>query len=383
MEIIAPVHVTRARVRDPYPRTVGARWLVRLGLSVPFLLVAWIISTYTPWMQEGVNGTLLQHVERIDWSMVDGKWVNEMYPPAGIVLLTILPHSVQFLGYLGAAFAGVFLQLIISVLHDKKWSRRNMWLMVLAIGGHPAFAYLATTNLLGFISLASFGLGMVEIYRFIARRNTDAGFRGSVWLLVCLLFSSSGLLLVSIALFTALFLTVARRDEPGARLANLLVVFYPSLAAAVAIIILQTMYLRTPLAPFPLGMAENQPGWGVLLGLFTTTTGLTTVFIALLGSIAGFLNGTFRGAILALPTVAALWIGRAFGVVPVDGVGYVLMACSMVTLAILPQLEARSRRTGITILLIALICAGWVYTLTSVPLVHEFLSFLTRFGVAS
>ncbi|WP_427795222.1 hypothetical protein [Clavibacter nebraskensis] len=66
---------TAARVRiDPYPRSSRNRWLMRLLLSLPYLVVAILgdrAAGEAPMATTTVNADLLARVARIDWTRAD------------------------------------------------------------------------------------------------------------------------------------------------------------------------------------------------------------------------------------------------------------------------------------------------------------------------
>lgn len=365
-------HRSRLRTHDPYPKTATARWLLRVGLSLPFLLIAVVIGLSPSMLNSGVNATILAHAGEITWTRGDASWLQHLYPPLGMVLVKLIPGGAAGLGITGALVAGWFLQHLIEVMKDKLWRMRNVVLMTIAVGANPVFAYLAVDNLLGFLSLASFGLGTIAMYRFVARRNTDAGFSAGVWFLFCSLIDSTGLLLVLVALVAAPFLSVARSSEGGARLANILVIFFPTLASAGALILIQAVYLQNPFALYSQAIEYDPANWALFPGLFTTPGGWSTLSAGLMGAVAGLLSGRPSAALMAPFALAVIVVGRVFGIVPVGGVGYVFLATSMIALALIPSLTTPVRRSGITLIIIGFVILGWVTGLTRVPVVEWF-----------
>ena len=65
---------------------------------------------------------------------------------------------------------------------------RIVFTLTLALS--PAFAYIVTTNFEAALGLMFFGLGMIDLVRFVTYANTQAGFRAGI-LFACSAFSDS------------------------------------------------------------------------------------------------------------------------------------------------------------------------------------------------
>ena len=366
----------RLRVREPYPVSPAARWILRAALALPFLVIALVTILHPSLLSSSVNADLALRVSEIDWTRGDARWLQQLSPPAGVLLAKLIPGGTAGLSIVGAIGAGWFLQHLIQVMKDKQWRMRNVVLMTIAVGANPVFAYLVVGNLLGFLSLATFGLGTVEMYRFVARRNTDSGFRAGVWFLTCSLIDASGLLLVIVALVAAPFLSVARAGERGARLANILVVFYPSFAAAGSLVLMQLVYLEDPFALYAGAIQYDPANWSIFAGLFTTPGGWSTLLAGLLGATAGLLSSRPQAALMAPLALVVLVLGRVFGLVPIAGVGYVFLATSMIALALTPRLTTPLRRISLTFIALSFAILGWVTGMTRVPVTDWISAFL-------
>ncbi|GGF39219.1 hypothetical protein GCM10010922_13190 [Microbacterium sorbitolivorans] len=366
---------TRRRVNEPFPAKPWSRWLLRAGLAAPFVVIAVLLIQDSGLLSRSVNGTVEARVDTIDWGRADLNWVADLYPPFGTLLVKLIPGGAAGLSIVGALAAGWFLQYLIQTLRERHWQRRNIVLTVLAVGGNPVFAYLVVGDLLGFLGLAAFSYGTIEMYRFIMRRNTDAGFRAGVWFLICSLVDPSGLLLIVVAMLTAPALTVARANERGARLANIAVIFYPTIAAAVTIMLMQAIYLNDPFALYSRAIIYSPENWSVFATLFTTPGGWTTLLAALFGAAVAALGRRYVLAFIAPLVLVAILLGRVLGLVPLQGVGYVLLTTTMIIVTLLPSLSGRLRRTGVSIVLCAFIVLGWVTGLVRAPIVEWFVSF--------
>lgn len=374
MKHVAPA-VPQRRVNDPYPSNPWWRWTLRAALSAPFLVIALLLIEHPELLGRSVNGTVETHVNAINWSRGDLDWIADLYPPFGTLLAQLIPGGAAGLSIVGALLAGWFLQYLIQTLRERHWHDRNIVLTVIAIGGNPVFAYLVVGDLLGFLGLAAFSYGTIEMYRFIMRRNTDAGFRAGVWFLICSLIDPSGLLLVMVAMLTAPALKVARSGEHGARLANIVVVFFPAVAVAITIGLLQMIYLQDPFALYSRAITYSPDNWVVFSNLFTTPGGWATLLAAVIGAAVAALGRRYALIFVAPLILVAILFGRVLGLVPLQGVGYVLLATMLIIVSLLPSLSTRLRRSGVTAVLCAFIVLGWVTALLRAPIVEWFVTF--------
>lgn len=366
----------RRRLRDPFPAHPVARHLLRAALAAPFVVLAVLLSRQPALLDTTVNAALDARVGAIDWFRGDLVWLAELYPPAGVLLARAIPFGALGLSLAGALGAGWFLQYLIQTMRDKGWRPRNIALMTVAVGANPVFALLAVTNLLDFLGLVAFGFGAIEMFRFVTMRNTDAGFRAGVWFLLCSLVAPSGILLVVVALIAVPSLSVARARERGARLANILVIFFPTFAAALSLVFLGALFLRSPFALYEHAIHYDGARWAVFGELFTTRSGRISLFVTLLGILIGALSRRAAGVFLPPLVLLVVLLGKVLGIVPVDGAGYVLLATAMITLALLPRLETRTRRVGVTVLIVALIVLGWMEGLPTFPVTDWFQTLL-------
>ena len=138
-------------------------------------------------------------------------WIGEIFPPLSTLLAAIIPGGRLGLGVAGALVAGVFLQKMLEIMVQRKFSPWLASLLLIALAANPLFAYTATENFAAFLGLAFFGLGIADIVRFVAWGNTQSGFRAGIYLMLATLSDLSGLVYVLTAAAAAPFLRLGRR----------------------------------------------------------------------------------------------------------------------------------------------------------------------------
>jgi hypothetical protein len=100
-----------------------------------------------------------------------------------------------------------------------------------------------------------------------------------------------------------------------------------------------------------------------------------TLLAAVIGAGVAVLGRQYTLIFVAPLVLVAILLGRVLGLVPLQGVGYVLLATTMIIVTLLPSLTSRLRRTGVTVVLCAFIVLGWVTGLLRAPIVEWFVTF--------
>ncbi|WP_144018916.1 hypothetical protein [Demequina sp. NBRC 110056] len=230
--------------RGPLPKYPGrrlARWALRLLLAAPFLLITAVLAadhdgyffTDTP------NAALVAQVDALADRPLDVDVLVALYPPVTTVTALVVPGGVVGLAVLGSLVAGFFLQRVLEWLRrqEYRWPERAVLLVMLA--ATPLFAVTVTTNLEITLALALFGLGFIDVVRFIVFANTQAGFRAGILFAAAALAAPAFLFSVVIAGCVVPFLVHSRR---GATVANALVLVFPTIAAFGAVSILGLVF---------------------------------------------------------------------------------------------------------------------------------------------
>lgn len=294
-----------------YPRRRVVRWALRLLIAAPYALLAvWFdIASGHDWAGTA-NGALAARVGELPWASPEVGTLGELYPPISSLIAVVLPGGALGLGILGALIAGVLTQLVIQSMQRKHFSPFVRVVFMLTLAATPLFAYIATTNLEGILGLTFFGLGMIDLVRFVTYANTQAGFRAGI-LFACSAFSdSTGFLAALVAASAGAFIIQSRT---GARIANMIVVVFPTLAVTGALALLGVAFGAGPLA-----MIRGDLHWDAdratgLVDYFATPAGLVylapTVIVVITALLLRFPGVALVAVLLTAMTLLAFLVG--------------------------------------------------------------------------
>ncbi|MEO8263558.1 MAG: hypothetical protein ABI566_13405 [Pseudolysinimonas sp.] len=288
------------------------------------------------------NQQLLDKVAQIQWDRADISWVGEIYPPLSTLIAAIIPGGRIGLGIAGAVVAGIFLQKMLEIMVQRRFSPWLAGLLILALSANPLFGYTVTENFPAFLGLAFFGLGITDIVRFVAWGNTQSGFRAGIFLMLAVLSDLSGLLYVLTAAAAAPFLTLGRRHQSGARMANLIVILYPTFAALAAIMSLNLIFT---------GRLVGKVGQGLLVGaderfaslgpLFVSPNGLLLVAPVLSAWVVALIVRR-PGSILVSTLVFGAILGAfVVGLIAPGSAGNTFILMTMMAIALIPTPRSR------------------------------------------
>ena len=354
---------------ESFPSTAWARWSIRAAFAAPFLVIASVaadpsVSTIT------VNQTAVDHVSTLAWDRADVAWITQLYPPLGTVLVRLIPGGAAGLALVGALVAGVLLQLLLEVMVQRRFEWWKSAVFLVAIGANPLFAYTATGNLEAFLSIAFFGIGTINMVRFVSSGNTKAGFESGILFMLAALADASGLVLVVAAAVTAPLLSVARRSESGARWSNVLIVLFPTIAVFAAVMFLQLLFGRSPWSVFE-NAVHFDPALGALVPhLFTTLDGVLILAPVASGSALALLSRRPGSILIAVFVFVALVLGYVFGLIPVNSAGNVFLVMTMMGIAVIPA--ARTVRASVLITVVGgvQVLIAWTAALNR-PVTHS------------
>jgi hypothetical protein len=329
----------RRRERDrlePFPRSAGARWLMRAIIAAVYSALA-IFSAQNDSVVNTPNQQLLDHLGTISWDRADIAWVGDIFPPLSTLLAAIIPGGRLGLGIAGALVAGVFLQKMLEIMVQRRFSPWLAGLLILALAGNPLFAYTVTENFAAFLGLAFFGFGITDIVRFVAWGNTQSGFRAGIYLMLATLSDLSGLLYVLTAAAAAPFLSLGRKHQRGARAANVLVIVYPTAAALVAIGLLNLIFTGRLVGSVVVGLLDGADARFAGLGpLFTSPNGLLLVAPVLSAWIVALIVRR-PGSILVSTLVFVAILGAfVLGLLPSGSAGNTFILMTLMAIALVP-----------------------------------------------
>lgn len=373
--------VPRTRL-DDWPRRRPLRWALRLLFAVPYLIVAIVGAAGRTGDVDTPNQLLLDHIAQIPWDRADPEWIGQIFPPLSTLLAAIIPGGRVGLAIAGALVAGVLLQKIVEIMVQRRFPLTTTVLLTLALAANPLFAYNATENLPTFLGLAFFALAASDLGRFVTWRNTRAGFRAGILLMLATLSDLSGPLYVLTVAVAAPFLRLARADQRGARGANVLVVIYPTAAALAAIFFLNLIFT---------GRLFNAAGQDVVAGIPDRAAQLGAIFTSLDGAllIASVLSAWLIGLIVRRPgaifvstlVFAAILVAFVIGLVPAGSAGNTFILMTALAISLIPAARTRVQSILMDGVAILQIVIAWS-TALSRPIVQEWISgTLAGFGL--
>lgn len=339
---------TLGRTRlQAFPSRPWARWLVRVGFALPFLAIAFLAASTSSGLGLTVNADTVAHVQMLAWDRADAAWIGQLYPPLGTVLVRILPGGAVGLSAAGALVAGTLLQRLLEAMVQRRFRWWTVTVFLLAVGANPLFTYTATANFEAFLSIGLFGVGMMNMVRFISGRNTKAGFESGILFMLAALADSFGLVLVLVAAVTAPLLSLARKGETGARWSNVLIVLFPTIAVFVSVMFLQLVFLHDPFAVSRYTIDYDAALWAIVPHLFTTLDGFLLLAPVASGAALALLSRRPGAILIAVSVFTALILGYVMGLIPVNSAGNVFLIMTMMGIAVIPT--ARSARTSVLI----------------------------------
>lgn len=331
----APLYVESDTGRiAPYPRNPWIRWAVRLLGALPFAgLALWFEAASGDDWSGTANGELAHRFGEQSWSGTEVTTLAELYPTITSLLSLVIPGGALGLSLAGAFAGGMMLQLVLQAMQRKglRLALRSVFIATLAVT--PMFAYVVTTSFEAAIGLTFFGLGMIDLVRFVTYANTQAGFRAGM-LFACAAFSDSTLILV--ALVAGLAASFIVRSREGARLANVLVVVFPTIALLGSV-----MALGVAFGVGPLVMIRGDLRWDAVradavVGLLLSPSGLLYLAPTAVIVVTALVLRHPGVGLVAILMTAVILMSYILGLTPpgVAGINYLLML--LLAVAIVP-----------------------------------------------
>lgn len=328
---------------DLWPRRTWLRWLIRLAFVAPGLAIT-ILSAPAAAGLDTPNQQLLDHLETIPWDHADPAWLGEIYPPLSTLLAAaVAPFGGRVaLGILGSIVAGIFIQKLVEIMVQRRFSFVLICVLTLALTANPLFMYTVTENLSGIMGLAFFGLAITDVVRFVAWRNTQSGFRAGLFLMLAALSDLTAIAYVVTAALTAPFLRLGRHEQPGARWANVLVIVYPTVAAVAAMLLLTWAFTGNPIGTLGERLTAGYGDRLASLGpLFASLDGWLLVAPVLSAWLVGLIvrrPGTIVVSTLVFVAILAAYVG---GLSSSGSAGNTFLLMTMLAIALIPRPRTR------------------------------------------
>lgn len=373
-----PLFVESESGRLPkYPQARWARWAFRLAIAAFYtgLAIWWNAASGGDWSGTA-NAALADRVDAITWGASGVDVIGALYPPITSLLAAPVPGGAFGLAIAGSIGAAFTVQQILQALTRKAIPLGVRTIFIVTIATTPLYTYVVLTNFEATIALMFFGLAMVDLVRFVTWANTQAGFRAGI-LFACAAFSDST------TIFSALVAAIGGgliiQSRAGARVANAVVVAFPTVTLFVSLAVLGLAFGAGPLAMVRGDLAwspERAEGFAQSL---LTPLGILYLAPLVLMVITSFGLGYPGTALIAVLLQASTVLAFILGLTPpgVAGVTYMLLLLLAIAIVPTPTNGAQSVLTGgVSVLLWVL---GW-FTAFQWPIVTTWM--LTFGGVS-
>ncbi|MDN3494539.1 hypothetical protein QL996_01240 [Planococcus sp. APC 4015] len=360
-----------------YPLRTGARWGLRLLIAAFYsgLAVWWNAASGGDWSGTA-NAALADRMASLDWSTPGVGVIGQLYPPITSLGAAVVPGGAFGLAIAGSIGAAFTLQLILQSLLRKSFPVPVRVILVLVLATTPLYTYVVMTNFEATIGLMFFGLAMVDLVRFVTWANTQAGFRAGI-LFACAAFSDTTT--VFAALVAALGGGLIIQSRQGARVANAVVVAFPTVTLFGSLAVLGIAFGAGPLAMVRGDLAWDPDRAVGFAESLATPLGWLYIAPLVVMVIASFGLGYPGTALISVLLMASTVLAFILGLTPpgVAGVTYVLLLLLAISIVPTPTDAGQSVLTaGVGVLLWIL---GWL-TALQWPIVR---SWMDTFGAVS
>ena len=346
---------------DKFPRNAWARWGLRLLIAAFFAAVATWFQLATSGGWEGTANAAL--ADRVSHLLSGGSGdqgvdvVGALYPPLTSLIAMLVPGGAFGLSIAGSFAAGFMLQLIVQSMRRRHFPLFVRLVFILTLGVTPVFAYIATTNFEAVLGLMFFGLGMIDLVRFVTWANTQAGFRAGI-LFACAALSDSTVTFT--ALVAAVAGTLIIQSRRGARLANAYVVAFPTITIFLSLALLGVAFGAGPLAMIRGDLRWNPERFDGLVTFLATPAGVVYFAPMLLLIVTSFALRFPGTALIAVLLTASTLLAFVLGLTPpgTAGINYTLML--LLAIAIVPTMTTRAHTVLTCAVSVVLWVIGWL-----------------------
>ena len=367
---------------DAFPRDPIGRWMLRLGLSAPLVLVAFLMSL-VPALANTPNADVVQSLDGIDWTRGDAEWLALIYPHVSIMLAAANPFGRLGLSLMGAIAAGFLLQKVAEIIAQRAIPRSTGIILIIALAANPLFTYFALENLPGFLALTFFGLALGDVVRFVNWGNTESGFRGGILIMLAAFSDPSGILYALIIVLASPFLRHGRAAAPGLRAANMLVIAFPTLGAFATIAFLNVLFFGTPWPAIDVAglISGIGPGLAALMVLYTTPTGWLIVAPLASAWLVAIIVRRPKSIIVSTIVFLLFNLALLLGVFHPGAAGMAFSLLTLLAIALIPA--ARTVVTNVLVDLVAVlqVAIAWLAAFDR-PIVLEWIQVVREAALA-
>ncbi|CCH78578.1 membrane hypothetical protein [Nostocoides japonicum T1-X7] len=361
-----------------FPERRWARWVLRVAIAVPFVLLAVVFQARGGSWPRTANGALEARVTGLAWDSTDVAGLRQLYPPISSFLALLTPGGAIGLAVVGSLLGGILVQLVLQSMRRKEFPPAVRLAYLLALTTTPVFAFVVTTNLEATLGLLFFGVGMIDLVRFVTYANTQAGFRAGLLFAASVLSDRIGLFTIVAAAYTSLLIIHSR---PGSRRANVLVVMFPTVALVGAFMALGAGFrvgAVTAVAGYPAWDADRAAQVGHFLQTGEGLVYLAPAVIVIVAAAA--LRHPWVGIVGIILTGMPL-LAFVLGLAPPGTAGTTYLLMLMFAAAVAPQTTTRLTSALVVVLAGVLWVLGWLTVLVN-PTMHLWLTVVTRGGAA-
>ncbi|WP_439592522.1 hypothetical protein [Microbacterium sp.] len=357
-----------------FPANRWLRWAVRLIVAVPFLAIAiWFqLASGGDWTGTA-NGVLAERVQSLPWGSSEVETLGQLYPPITSLLALVIPGGAFGLAITGCLVGGLMLQLVVQSMQRKGFVLPVRLVFVLTLALTPLWAYIVTTSFEATLGLTFFGLGMIDLVRFVTFANTQAGFRAGLLFAASAFSDSTGLFAALVAAAASTFII---RSRDGSRAANAIVVIFPTLAFLGSLMLLGVIFRVGPLAMIRGDLAWN-PERATSVGSYLLSPGgllylAPTIVVIITALFLRFPGVGLTAAMLTAVTLLAFIVGLTpTGVAGINYTMMLLLAVAVVPLALTTRDRVLTIATSVVLWAI-----GWAQAFAN-PTVTAWMGVLT------
>ncbi len=342
-----------------FPRSFGMRWVVRLAFAAPYIAIALYVNLSGSALAATPNAALAARAADIGWDRVDVAWLEQLYPPLTTILASLIPGGRLGIAVVGAAIAGGVLHRLLEIMVQRNYPRGTVVLLLLAFGANPLYVYTATENFEGLICLALFAVGLANTVRFFAWNDTQAGFRAGLMFMLAVLASPAGFFYVVVAILAAPFLRLARREQEGARAANVLILAFPTVASLLAFAFLEWAFLGQPFNFVVTLVQHGRPIAEVMAILFTTFNGFLVMAPVLSAWLVALIVRKPGAILISTLVFFGVVANSVLGFLPVNSAGDTFLLMVLMAIVLIPTAKSLPTILLVDVVAVLQIVIAW------------------------
>lgn len=354
-------------LRPRWPSTRARRWLLRLVLGLPYVVVALLAD------RRGIVSTANERLEAaghtIRWGSDQLDFLGAVYPPIPTGIAALLPGGAIVSGLVGALAGGIVLQVLAERLYVRRTPPWLTVLLVASVGATAPYIYLSTQELAGFLGMALYAFAIAGLLRFAVDGDTEGGFQCGLALGLAAMCDPATVVFAAFMAVAAPLVAWRRyRGQDGAASATLAVIVFPTAAAMLGWAFIEWQFTggvfagvraRPEFLAFPDGVARG------LLDEFVDVCRrviITPVFV-----IATILIAKRRPIALGGPVMAVLsltvtqWLGLNLGT------GQAIVIIASIGVMTIPERPGRSLQILLGVACVVQIALSWLPWRRSLP----------------